>query len=162
MPMLSLIFGAIVGLSLGLTGGGGAIFAVPLLGLWIVDRPAAGGGNLARRRWHDFRWSGSSDVGKLAQVEVATGLMFAVAGMIGAPIRFVAVGSRSPSPAADVVRAADARGSRSHVAQGRLDKLVSQTCTTEDADGPTCRRDAEGEPSTELRPVQCSWESSAC
>ena len=31
MPMLSLLFGSIVGVSLGLTGGGGAIFVVPLL-----------------------------------------------------------------------------------------------------------------------------------
>ena len=44
MPILSLIFGAIVGLSLGLTGGGGAIFAVPLLvyGLSIDPRQAVG------------------------------------------------------------------------------------------------------------------------
>ena len=31
MLWLSLLFGSIVGLSLGLTGGGGAVFAVPLL-----------------------------------------------------------------------------------------------------------------------------------
>jgi uncharacterized membrane protein YfcA len=36
---LSLIFGALVGFSLGLTGGGGAIFAVPLLVYGLaVDR----------------------------------------------------------------------------------------------------------------------------
>ena len=42
MLWLSLIFGAVVGLSLGLTGGGGAIFAVPLLvyGLGVDAREA--------------------------------------------------------------------------------------------------------------------------
>jgi hypothetical protein len=42
MTPLSLIFGAVVGLSLGLTGGGGAIFAVPLLvyGLRVDPREA--------------------------------------------------------------------------------------------------------------------------
>lgn len=40
MSWLSVIFGAIVGFSLGLTGGGGAIFAMPLLvyGLGVVPR----------------------------------------------------------------------------------------------------------------------------
>ena len=44
MPWLSLLFGAIVGLSLGLTGGGGAIFAVPMLvyGLGMGTREAVG------------------------------------------------------------------------------------------------------------------------
>ena len=44
MSALTLIFGAIVGFSLGLTGGGGAIFAVPLLiyGLGLSPRDAVG------------------------------------------------------------------------------------------------------------------------
>ena len=44
MNPLSLIFGALVGFSLGLTGGGGAIFAVPLLvyGLGVPPREAVG------------------------------------------------------------------------------------------------------------------------
>ena len=44
MLWLSLIFGALVGFSLGLTGGGGAIFAVPLLvyGLGVELRDAVG------------------------------------------------------------------------------------------------------------------------
>ena len=44
MIWLSLIFGSVVGLSLGLTGGGGAIFAVPLLvyGLSVGPREAVG------------------------------------------------------------------------------------------------------------------------
>ena len=80
----SVAAGAIVGLSLGLTGGGGAIFAVPLLVYWIGVEPrtavsislvtvavtAAVG---AVERW----W--------LHQVEVRTGLLFATAGMLTAP-----------------------------------------------------------------------------
>lgn len=85
MLWLSLIFGAIIGLSLGLTGGGGAIFAVPLLvyGLQIPPREAVGislaavGATSLIGFLH--RW-------KLGQVELRTGLLFAVAGMVGAPV----------------------------------------------------------------------------
>jgi uncharacterized protein len=44
MLLLTLSFGALVGFSLGLTGGGGAIFAVPLLvyGLGVPAREAVG------------------------------------------------------------------------------------------------------------------------
>jgi uncharacterized membrane protein YfcA len=82
---LSLTFGVVVGLSLGLTGGGGAIFAVPLLvyGLGIPARDAVAI-TLAAVGATSFvgflhRW-------RLKEVEVRTGLLFAVAGMIGAPL----------------------------------------------------------------------------
>lgn len=76
--------GGIVGLSLGLTGGGGAIFAVPLLVYWIgVDPRTAVSVSLvtvavtalvgAVERW----WYG--------HVEFRTGLLFAAAGMLTAP-----------------------------------------------------------------------------
>ena len=81
---LSLFFGAIVGLSLGLTGGGGAILAVPLLvyGLAVAPQHAVGVslaavgataliGALQRLRAHE--------------VELGAGLLFALAGMLGAP-----------------------------------------------------------------------------
>ena len=82
---LPLLFGAIVGLSLGMTGGGGAMFAVPLLvyGLGIPAKEAVGISLAAvgatsfagfLHRWH------------LGQVELATGFVFAVAGMLGAPV----------------------------------------------------------------------------
>src|SRR5688572_7870911 len=84
MAALSLIFGAVVGLSLGLTGGGGAIFAVPLLvyGLGVPAREAVGISLLA---------VGSTSLVGFVQrarrglVEFPTGLLFAVAGMFGAP-----------------------------------------------------------------------------
>jgi uncharacterized membrane protein YfcA len=85
MSPLSLIYGAVIGLSLGLTGGGGAIFAVPLLvyGLEVPPRDAvaislaAVGATSLVGFFH--RWL-------LGEVEVRTGLLFAVAGMAGAPL----------------------------------------------------------------------------
>jgi uncharacterized membrane protein YfcA len=82
---LAVIFGMVVGLSLGLTGGGGSIIAVPLLvyGLMMPTRQAIGVSLAAvgatalvgavHRLWN-------------REVEVRTGLMFAVAGMAGAPV----------------------------------------------------------------------------
>lgn len=82
---LGLLFGSIVGLSLGLTGGGGAIFAVPLLvyGLTVAPQDAVGislaavgatalVGALQRLRAHE--------------VDLGTGVLFALAGMVGAPL----------------------------------------------------------------------------
>ncbi len=80
-----MIFGMIVGLSLGLTGGGGAIFAVPLLvyGLGVPPREAVGISLAAVGTTSLIgflmRW-------RLGQVELRTGLLFAFAGMLGAPI----------------------------------------------------------------------------
>ena len=82
--LLSLLFGAVVGLSLGLTGGGGSIFAVPLLVYGLAVRPReAVGVSLAAV-------GATALVGGLrrlarGEVEVRTGLLFAVAGMLGAP-----------------------------------------------------------------------------
>ena len=85
MPITSLIFGALVGLSLGLTGGGGAIFAVPLLvyGLGLSAKDAVATSLSAV--------GAISIVGFLSHwhrgtVELRTGLLFAVAGMVGAPV----------------------------------------------------------------------------
>lgn len=83
--LLTLLCGALVGFSLGLTGGGGAIFAVPLLvyGLGLSGREAVGVSLLTV--------GATSLVGFLQRawrglVEFPTGLLFAVAGMIGAPL----------------------------------------------------------------------------
>lgn len=85
MTAVSILFGVVVGLSLGLTGGGGAIFAVPLLvyGLGTPTKEAVGI-SLAAVGATSFvgflhRW-------KLHEVEVRTGLLFAAAGMAGAPV----------------------------------------------------------------------------
>lgn len=85
MSPLSLIFGAVVGLSLGLTGGGGAIFAVPLLVYGIglpakeattVSLAAVGATSLVGFL---YRW-------RRGEAEPRTGFLFAIAGMVGAPV----------------------------------------------------------------------------
>ncbi len=85
MVPLNVLFGFFVGFSLGLTGAGGSIFAVPLLvyGLSVPAREAVGVSLLTvgctslvgfvQRAWRGM-------------VEFPTGLLFAVAGMIGAPL----------------------------------------------------------------------------
>jgi uncharacterized membrane protein YfcA len=84
MLLPAFLFGLLVGLSLGLTGGGGTLFAVPLLvyGLGLQAKEAVmislatvGATSLLgfRRRWES------------GHVDVSTGILFAVAGMVGAP-----------------------------------------------------------------------------
>ena len=83
--MLSLLFGLMVGFALGLTGGGGSIFAVPLLvyglgtpvheavvtSLAVVGITALGGG-LARLRG--------------GAAELRTAVIFGLSGIVGAPL----------------------------------------------------------------------------
>ncbi len=85
MIWLSLLFGSVVGLSLGLTGGGGAIFAVPLLayGLGVPTREAVAISlvSVGLTSFVGFlcKW-------RKGEAELRTGLLFAVAGMLGAPL----------------------------------------------------------------------------
>jgi hypothetical protein len=96
MLLLSLLFGAVVGFALGLTGGGGGVFAVPLLvyGLAVAPREAVGVSLAAV--------GGTALLGVLprlrsGQVEIGTGLWFALAGMLGAPAGSWAAGQVSES-----------------------------------------------------------------
>lgn len=144
MLWLSLIFGALVGLSLGLTGGGGAIFAVPLLvyGLGVPMREAVGVSLAAV--------GATSLVGfllrcRLGQVEVRTGLLFAVAGMLGAPIGAWIAGQLPESllltlfAALMIVVALRLWQQASHPASEVL------ACPSLDhRDSPTCQRDVSG------------------
>ena len=84
MPGLSLLFGAIVGVSLGLTGGGGAIFAVPLLayGLSLPAREAVAISLVSVGLTSFVGFIGKWRKG---EAELRTGFLFAVAGMLGAP-----------------------------------------------------------------------------
>jgi hypothetical protein len=88
---VSLSFGAVVGIALGLTGGGGGVFAVPMLvyGLSMAPREAVGISLAAV--------GGTALVGVLPrlrsrQIELGTGLWFALAGMLGAPFGSWAAG----------------------------------------------------------------------
>lgn len=82
---LAVLFGSVVGFALGLTGGGGGVFAVPLLvyGLAVAPREAVGI-SLASV-------GGTAIFGAVprlvhGEVELRTGLLFAIAGMLGAPV----------------------------------------------------------------------------
>ena len=143
MSLLSFIFGAVVGLSLGLTGGGGAIFAVPLLvyGLHLPTREAVGislaavGATSLVGFLH--RW-------RSGQVEIRTGLLFAVAGMFGAPI-----GSWIAGLLPEAVLLSLFAGLMVMVAirlwqQANPEGQNAACLTPDDVDGPTCQRDATG------------------
>ena len=148
MWLLSIFFGALVGLALGLTGGGGSIFAVPLLvyGLGVDPHSAVGislaaVGATAAFGFVQRAWRG--------EVEIATGLLFAVAGMAGAPL-----GSwlNAQVPAAWLMvlfavlmlliavrmwRQATQRPAESQAVRAPIDEPT-------DSSGPVCRRDPEG------------------
>lgn len=84
MSILIIVFGVFVGLSLGLTGGGGALFTVPLLvyGLGFDPREAVGVSLAAVGTTSAIGFVGRLRAG---QVEVRPGLIFTVGGMFGAP-----------------------------------------------------------------------------
>ena len=146
MSALSILFGMLVGLSLGLTGGGGAIFAVPLLvyGLGTPTKEAVGI-SLAAVGATSFvgflhRW-------KLREVELQTGLLFAFAGMLGAPIGTWLAGLLPDqvlllSFGALMVIVAVRLWRQASI---RTPVAGSPECPSPDTqDGPTCRRDAAG------------------
>jgi uncharacterized membrane protein YfcA len=144
--LLSVACGAIVGLSLGLTGGGGAIFAVPLLvyGLRVpasqavgISLAAVGATSLAGflHRW------------RLGEVELQTGLIFAIAGMLGAPLGSWISGRIPPSALllafAGLMLYVAVRMWRSTTANKRPDRS-GDSCGEQAPRGATCQRDASG------------------
>lgn len=144
MAPLSLIFGAVVGLSLGLTGGGGALFAVPLLVYGLgVDAREAVAISLAAVGATSFvgfmhRW-------RLDEVDLRTGLLFAFAGMLGAPVG-TWIASLIPETlllllfAGLMVIAAIRMWQKASPPTGELANCPAPAA----ADGPTCQRDAAG------------------
>jgi hypothetical protein len=144
MSPLSLAFGAIVGFSLGLTGGGGAIFAVPLLvyGLNVDPRQAVGVSLITV--------AGTALVGfvqraRSGQVEFPTGLLFAVAGMLTAPLGVWL--SRLMPEALLLV----GFGGLMLIIAGRMwmqamrSEPAAVCVPVDDYAGPVCRRDPQGE-----------------
>jgi uncharacterized membrane protein YfcA len=82
---MAFFFGVIIGLSLGLTGGGGSIFAVPLLiyGLGVPVHDALSVSLATVALTAGFGAAGAIRSGLL---EYRAGLIFAIAGMLTAPI----------------------------------------------------------------------------
>ncbi|MBY0588842.1 sulfite exporter TauE/SafE family protein [bacterium] len=141
MLLLTLIFGALVGFSLGLTGGGGAIFAVPLLvyGLGVPAREAVGVSLLTV--------GATSLVGfvqraRSRMVEFPTGLLFAVAGMIGAPVGAM-LADRTPEAVLLGLFAVLMLVIAVRMWLNASD-LSHLPIIMDDNAGPTCRRDPKG------------------
>lgn len=82
---MSILFGIIVGLALGLTGGGGSIFAVPLLiyGLGVAPQSAIAVSLGAVAITSAF---GAIEASVRGVVELRAALILAVAGMLSAPL----------------------------------------------------------------------------
>jgi len=82
---LSILFGSFVGFALGLTGGGGSLLAVPLLvyGLSIAPREAFG---ISLAAVGATALIGLVQRIRVGEVEFGTGILFALAGMTGAPV----------------------------------------------------------------------------
>ena len=81
----AVISGCLVGLSMGLTGGGGAILAVPLLVYWLGVPPQAAVA-ISLATVAGTAVIGTIERARLGQVEFPTGLLFAAAGMLTAPL----------------------------------------------------------------------------
>lgn len=143
---LAILFGCVVGFALGLTGGGGGIFAVPLLvyGLAVAPREAVG---ISLASVGGTAMFGAVPRMLRGGIELRTGLLFAVAGMLGAP-----VGSYLSTLVPENVLLVMFGVLMFVVAQRMWSKacnpvLPSGVCPTEDEPGPdrsACQRDADG------------------
>lgn len=85
MSLLSVVFGCLVGLALGLTGGGGSIFAVPLLiyGLGVTPASAVAISLVAVAVTSA---TGAAEGLARGVVELRAGLILALAGVVSAPV----------------------------------------------------------------------------
>lgn len=142
MSPLTLLFGALVGFSLGLTGGGGAIFAVPLLvyGLGVPAREAVGVSLLTVGA---TALVGFVQRARKGLVEFPTGLLFAVAGMLSAPVGSM-LADRLPETALLGLFAVLMLVIAVRMWRKAADSTFSLPIITEDNAGPTCRRDPQG------------------
>jgi uncharacterized membrane protein YfcA len=135
--------GGLVGLSLGLTGGGGAIFAVPLLvyGLGVDPRTAV---SISLATVAVTALVGAIERWRYGQVEVPTGLLFAAAGMLAAPAGGW-LGARLPETvllaafAVLMLVIAARMWLKAHEDVERVSPAALDA-----GSGPACRRDPEG------------------
>lgn len=89
------IFGIVVGLSLGLTGGGGSLFAVPLL-VYGAGRSVNEAVSISLAAVGATALIGSLSAWREGRIEVRTGLIVAVAGVLGAPFGTMLAARLSP------------------------------------------------------------------
>lgn len=143
----AILFGCVIGFALGLTGGGGGVFAVPLLvyGLGLPPREAIGISLAAV--------GGTALIGvvprfRRGEVEWRTGLLFAIAGMFGAPLG-AWIARQIPEPALLLLFGVLMLVVAWRMwAKARNPNLPSGVCVTEtlpDRDRSACQRDADGQ-----------------
>lgn len=143
---LAIFFGSIVGFALGLTGGGGGVFAVPLLvyGLAVAPREAVG---ISLASVGGTALFGAVPRLVRGEVELQTGLLFAVAGMLGAPLGSY-LSTLVPERVLLVMFAVLMLVVAQRMwAKAKNPSLASGVCNTEsqhDRDHSTCQRDEDG------------------
>ena len=142
MNLITSLCGAVVGLSLGLTGGGGAIFAVPLLVYVLgIDAREAVGVSLATVGVTAL--VGCVQRARLGAVEFRTGSLFALAGILTAPLgawlgTYVPEGLLLALFAGVMLVVALRMWRTAAIPAERLPGPAG------DESGPTCRRDPQG------------------
>ncbi len=143
---LAILFGSIVGFALGLTGGGGGIFAVPLLvyGLAVAPREAVG---ISLASVGGTALFGAVPRLVRGEVELRTGILFAVAGMLGAPIGSY-LSKLVPEKVLLVLFAILMLVVAQRMwAKSRNPEIASGVCSTESENGTdrsACQRDSDG------------------
>jgi uncharacterized membrane protein YfcA len=138
----AVISGCLVGLSMGLTGGGGAILAVPLLVYWLGEDPQVAV-VISLATVAGTAIIGTAERARLKQVEFPTGLLFAAAGMLTAPLGSW-LGEHLP-PQLLLISFAVLMLLIAARMWWRADQAIpppAEACGPED--GPSCSRDPEG------------------
>lgn len=143
MFTLSIVFGALVGFALGLTGGGGSLLAVPLLvyGLAVAPREAFGVSLAAV--------GATALVGvipriRAGQVEVGTGILFAIAGMLGAPLGTWVAGMIPETVLLTLFSVLMLVVAWRLWSKSQANSADVPVACEDASDGPTCQRTADG------------------
>lgn len=149
MLILTILCGAVVGVSLGLTGGGGSILAVPLL-VYLLAVPAESAVSVSLGAVGITSLVGAVERGLRNEIEMKTGLLFAAAGILGAPVG-AWIGERVPDAILLVMFAVLMLvvAVRMWLKASRAPLDVEEACAftaspSFERRGPACRRDPEG------------------
>lgn len=143
MIPFTFLFGALVGFSLGLTGGGGAIFAVPLL-VYALGVPARSAVGVSLLTVGVTASVGFVQRARGRMVEFPTGLLFAVSGMVGAPLGAL-LADWIPEALLLVLFAGLMVVIAVRMWTKGADTTFQLPMLADDNAGPTCRRDPQGE-----------------
>lgn len=140
----AVVAGVLVGLSLGLTGGGGAIFAVPMLVYWIGIEPSTAVG-ISLLTVAVAAAVGAFERWRYGQLELPTGLLFATAGMLTAPVGswLAARIPEQPLLASFAILMLVIAGRMWRKAGEPTERLPP--AAVDPGSGPACRRDSQGQ-----------------